>query len=927
MADSNRITHKDENLLLYYYFDAVPTSGVDIPNQAATSAPADTDLEWHSVWWGNGIPGVNGLYGADVATVDPFIPPQWGGRDPFAASGNVMTGAANSAYHKWNITASMFDNAIGDALASGDFTFGGWFKPGDLKGATEAVIANFAAVSNTINHSYRLNWVTTTNNFRFSKRTTGDVSIINTPTASGSATPAAEGYWYKWNHLMFTISRTADGDGNYAVAYLNGEPVARSNDAQWPDDFTGANEPRYITLGATVADSPFGTYQGALTWRDFSFFDKILTSGEIAYIFNNDISRETVMESTDADLILWYRFNEASGVPIRSWAANTPTIRTNSDPLDTNLQWNNTPSNGIDGVKSVNTATSGFSAPYQWGENRPTPSSTTTDLYHALQSPNMDDSAAVGTIASGSFSVGFWFNFENVNDIFRLLFSFDRMTDDPLELALGFNVYTENRYRFVYNNGAGSLRYFYDTTNSGSGELWNHIVITHTEGGDDDGKYAKFYVNGQVKNTITDPVFDSLLSPFYLTFFNAHADYADKQFKGAINDFGLFKRALTDEEIGIWFNSGIDLISTNTTGTIGGLVSGVEGPTASGIIGGFIYASGVASGLIGGYTFGAHRASGIIGGFMYASGVSSGIIGGYTYSANETSGIIGGFMYASGVSSGIIGGYTFGANRASGIIGSYVYGAQRASGIIGGFVNGGFDGSGIIDAGFTVNAITAADFDALIEIKQTHQANFDAEITVYKAERWPFVSIKYPDGLGLAIGTDVSGVLAPLTPWFVASGVAVDSKTIDKTTWNFGDLTPVVTGVPSGNDEYATAHTYSNSGIYIANFRAIDSKGMTASDSIKIHLASGVPMPDVTLSATPIEGEAPLSVDFSYTIANIPAGVTITSQVLFFGNGRSTINPNNTYVYSEPGKYIPTLCVLDSRGFITCDSLEIGVNN
>ena len=60
---------------------------------------------------------------------------------------------------------------------------------------------------------------------------------------------------------------------------------------------------------------------------------------------------------------------------------------------------------------------------------------------------------------------------------------------------------------------------------------------------------------------------------------------------------------------------------------------------------------------------------------------------------------------------------------------------------------------------------------------------------------------------------------------------------------------------------------------------------MTASDSIKIHLASGVPMPDVTLSATPIEGEAPLSVDFSYTIANIPAGVTITSQVLFFGNG------------------------------------------
>jgi PKD repeat protein len=219
------------------------------------------------------------------------------------------------------------------------------------------------------------------------------------------------------------------------------------------------------------------------------------------------------------------------------------------------------------------------------------------------------------------------------------------------------------------------------------------------------------------------------------------------------------------------------------------------------------------------------------------------------------------------------------------------------------------------------------DFDALIEIKQTYSSDFDAEIDIYQTERWPFVSIKYPDGLGLAEGHDVSGVFAPLTPWFVASGVAVDGKTIDRTIWNFGDLSPVVNGVPSGNDEYAADHTYSTSGIYIANFRAIDSNGLVGSDSIKIHLASGVPMPDITLSANPMYGDAPLSVDFSYTIANIPAGVTITSSVLFFGNGKSTINPDITYVYTEPGEYIPILVVLDSRGFITCDSLKIGVNN
>ena len=926
MADPNIVTFMDSNLLIYYYFSSQPTSGVAIPNQA-TSGPSSTDLEWYSVWGANGIPGVNGLYGADVATVDPHIPPQWGGRDPFAASGNLVYGTKITSHNKWRNIADWTDNAIYEALGSGDFSFGGWFKAAVTKNAgTDPWVLHFSSAHNSLNRAFVLDINTASpREFVFRKRTTTlETASISTVNSSGDSTPAKDGLWTYWNHVVFTVSRTADGDGNFAISYLNGKPVNRSDDAQWADDITGPT-PKFLMMGA--ADWNLHEYQAGLTFRDFFFFDKILASGEVAYIFNNDISKEPILLSTDNDLVLWYRFNEGSGVPIRSWAANTPVERTNGDPLDTSLQWNNTPSNGIDGVTSINTADPGHSAPYQWGEDRPTPSSTTVDLYHALQSPNMDDSSAVGTIASGSFSVGFWFNFKNVNDIFRLLFSFDRTTGDDNELALGFNTYNANRYRFVYNDGAGSLRYFYDLTNSGSGEMWNHVVITHAEGGDDDGKYARLYINSDLKNTITDPEFDSLLSPYFLTFFNAHADYSDKQFRGAINDFGLFKRVLTPEEIGVWFNAGITLVTSSDDGTIGGYVDGVEGPTESGIIGGFIYASGVASGLVGGYTFGANRASGIIGGFMYASGVASGLIGGYIVGANETSGIIGGFIYASGVASGLVGGYTFGAHRSSGIIGSYIYSVKQISGIIGGFVNCGIAGSGVFDAGFTVKALTATDFDALIEIKLTYNSDFDAVVDIYKAERWPFVSIKYPDGLGLAEGHDVSGVLAPLTPWFVASGVAVDGKTINKTLWNFGDLSPVVTGVPSGNDEYASDHTYSTSGIYIATFRAIDSDGLSAADSIKIHLASGVSMPDVTLSATPIEGEAPLSVDFDYSITNIPPGVTITSKILFLGNGKSTINPNVTYVYSEPGSYIPILVVFDSRGIITSDSLKIGVNN
>ena len=925
MADSNAITFMDPNLRIYYYFPSQPTSGVDIVNRA-TYIPDNTDLEWRSTPGGNYFNGV-GLYGVEVNDNDPDGQPlQWDGRNPFAASGNVAQGTTLSYNYDWRNEENWETNSISAALASGDFSFGMWFKVAKAQSAaTQPPLVQFASSPTSVNQGYYLTLIPSNGIMTFSKNENGVTAALGITTSISGTPDTSNAYWFSWNHLVITVSRTADGDGKYAYSYLNGVEISSGDDVDWANTYSGGDVPKYLCLGGVLPD--WATWNAAFAFRDFFFFDKILSEGEIAYIFNNDISKEPILVSTDDDLVLWYRFNEASGVPIRSWAANTPTVRTDSSALDTNLQWNNTPSNGIDGVMSINTADPGYPAPYQWGEDRPTPSSTTTDLYHALQSPNMDDSSAVGTIASGSFSVGFWFNFKNDNDIFRLLFSFDRMTGDDTELALGFNTYNANRYRFVYNDGVGSLRSFYDLTDSGSGEMWNHVVITHAEGGDDDGKYARLYINSDLKNTITDPEFDTLLSPYFLTFFNAHADYSDKQFRGAINDFGLFKRVLTSAEIGVWFNAGITLVTSSDNGTIGGLVSGVEGPTASGIVGGFIYASGVASGLIGGYTFGAHRSSGIIGGFMYASGVSSGLIGGYTYSSNETSGIIGGFVYASGVASGLIGGYTFGAHRSSGIIGSYIYGVSQLSGIIGGFINCGIVGSGVFDAGFTVKALTATDFDALIEIQLTKSSDFDAEVKVYKAEKWPFVVIKYPDGLGLAEGHDVSGVLAPLTPWFVGSGVAVDGKTINKTLWNFGDFSPVVTGVPSGNNEYASDHTYSTSGIYIATFRAIDSNGLSAADSIKIHLASGVPMPDVTLSATPIEGEAPLSVDFDYSITNIPPGVTITSKVLFLGNGKSTISPKISYVYTEPGQYIPILVVLDSRGFITSDSLEIGVNN
>lgn len=919
------ISKYDQNLLLFYKF--IEPSGTDVvnyavngPTQRTNGDPLDTSLEWTSPYYSaddtSEVWGVDGLYRIWAGPASgSFFPPQWGTAN-YAASGHMDPDNTFLRGRHRIRSRNLDDSAITAAVNSGTFSIGFWVCPAFEHAITHSDYVIWAGINDGAVAGSRTFSMTAQRSTADMQFKIGATTIVSSISVSGAA---GQGLW---NHIVFSYDPNASDEGVYVRTYLNGINIANYKTSA--PSF--ANPSIHLSfMDSWLPAGPANQSFGAI--KDFVLFNKILTSGEVSDIFNNGISDQPVLYSTDSDLMLWYRFNEGSGVPIRSWAANTPTTHQDGGGvLDSNLQWNNTPNNGIDGVTSINTASAGHWAPYQWGENRPTPSSTTTDLYHALQGAVIDDSTIAGTIASGSFSVGFWFNFENVNDIYRLLFSFDRTTDDPSELALGFNVYNQNRYRFVYNNGVGSLKYFYDLTNSGSGEMWNHIVLTHTEGGDA-GVYAKFYVNGQIRNTITDPEWDSLLSPYYLTFFNAHADYSDKQFKGAINDFALFKRALNADEVGAWFNQGITLVSTSTNGKIGGYIEGVEGTRVSGLIGAYLPSYGEGSGLIGSYIFSAYRSSGVIGGWASGVGLVSGIIGGYVFGANQTSGIIGGWVSGVGQVSGIIGGYVFGANRSSGIIGGYVHGVVQYSGIIGGFVNGGFAGSGVFDAGFTVNALTAADFDALVEVKITDNTDFDAEVTVFKAERGPFVAIKYPDGIGFAEGHDVSGVLAPLTPWFVGSGVAVDDKSINKTLWNFGDLSPVVTGVPSGNDEYATAHTYSQSGIYMAVFRAIDSNGMIGSDSVKIHLASGVPMPDVQLSANPTEGNAPLSVNFDYTITNIPDGVTITSKVLFFGNGKSTINPDVTYVYMEPGEYIPILVVLDSRGFYTCDSLRIGVNN
>lgn len=909
--------HDDDLLLLYRFNEASggpsQSDAVNTPTTYDDSNPFSADLTWTD----STANGLHELVAIDTGDPEHWDPLQWGG------SATCVSGRISTTHHVL-LSDLLHGCDVGGAL-SGSFALGFWanmqqndsnevlFYMGDGGVAASNISLRFQPRSAPSYNQPLL--------------TVGDGSSLvgcsSSLTASGSV--QAPG----WNHYVINVNENgwSGRAGDYYVKfYVNGvldTSLGNDTSTHWTD----IHPIWYLSIFNYSTSIAVGQIKAAI--KDFFLFNRYLENDEVVDIFNNGFSAKPILKSTTNNLILWYRFVEPSGTPINSWASNTPTARytAGAAALDTRLTWYNSPDHVTKGIYSIDTGDAGHWYPYHWGESRICASGNTTDMYHSLRSENIDDCTIGGALASGSFSVGMWFLSNSNSTTLDAVFSFDRDTIDDPDLCLAFQADPSIRYNFIYNDGTGGKRYFYDMSDSGSGLYWNHVVLTHTQGGDGDGKYARFYMNGQLAYTSTDPEFDSLLHPYYLTFFNAHADYSIEQWAGAIDDFVLFDKALSAEEVFTLFHDGIELVTIADSSPIGGYIEGTEGTEASGLVGGWSLCSGITSGTVGAYSFGAKFGSGLMGGWSLCSGITSGTIGSYTFGAGFASGVAGGWTLCSGIMSGTIGGYSYSVVRNSGTIGNYTYSVVRQSGTIGGFVNGGLESSGVCDGGFRIKAITYADFDAELMVENTTNADFDAEIKVYHPEKPPWAYIKYPDGIGLAAGHDVSGALAPLVLWFVSSGVAVDGKTIDKATYGFGDTSDHVNATASGNDQYVATHRYGTSGIYVASFWAIDNYGMTGSDTIKIHLASGVPMPDVSLTASPVIGYAPLTVDFDYSITNVPNGVSITSKILYFGNGKSTISPDVSYVYTEPGIFTPILCVVDSRGFVTCDSLLVGVNN
>ena len=153
---------------------------------------------------------------------------------------------------------------------------------------------------------------------------------------------------------------------------------------------------------------------------------------------------------------------------------------------------------------------------------------------------------------------------------------------------------------------------------------------------------------------------------------------------------------------------------------------------------------------------------------------------------------------------------------------------------------------------------------------------------------------------------------------FTNTSVAGDT-TIDSWSWDFGDGN-------TSTDTNAT-HLYENTGARTVTLTVEDNFGLT--DTYTEQITVYVPLPSVPtagFSATPMSGDAPLTVVF--TDSSVEGDTTITSWSWNFdGDGvedTSGTGPH-TYTYTAPGTYQASLFVTDANSLSDTETQEIEV--
>lgn len=137
--------------------------------------------------------------------------------------------------------------------------------------------------------------------------------------------------------------------------------------------------------------------------------------------------------------------------------------------------------------------------------------------------------------------------------------------------------------------------------------------------------------------------------------------------------------------------------------------------------------------------------------------------------------------------------------------------------------------------------------------------------------------------------------------------------------WSFGDGGYAY--------DFYPIHTYTTPGTYYADVTATDDQGASAWASVVITVGGGGgnQPPQVSLSASPLSGSAPLNVSFNAS-ASDPDG-WITSYSWSFGDGGSAAGTSSlSHTYQSPGSFTASLTVTDNLGATATASVALQAN-
>jgi hypothetical protein len=383
----------------------------------------------------------------------------------------------------------------------------------------------------------------------------------------------------------------------------------------------------------------------------------------------------------------------------------------------------------------------------------------------------------------------------------------------------------------------------------------------------------------------------------YLRIFRNLTGSVQYSLYGGLSEIIGFDRPLTPAQMSGFFvdSSGLLAIATAYSGIqTGGYAFGIPTTLASGELGGYVITGTSPDSTLGGYTSGIiPEASGRLGGYVIAGTPRNNILGGYMPSKSEWDATLGGYLQS--------------ALEQRSLLGAYSVGSETTP------VNSEFF------AFFNLIGRNKEEFDAQVEMYKALREEFDAQALIYIDEQKPGAEIIDPN---IPITSGVAGS----TISFEAQSSGLDGKDITLTYWYFSDDASTSGSNNSASGTYTTEHTFPLSGIFDVVFTSVDNMGVVNSDRVKINTASGLVVPEISLTATPETGVAPLSVGFSGVISSAPN--PIVESYLSFGDGTFSASTTSIYkLYPVVGCYIPVFRVRDDRGVVVTDTTVVGVNN